>query len=58
MMPNEEERMATMVVTSDRVERMLTKHGYRVLRDTGDHTLYEHHGDRIVVPLHSRELSP
>ena len=47
-----------MVMTRDRVEERLAAHGYRAVRDTGDHALYEHHGDRIVVPLHSRELSP
>ncbi len=50
--------MIPMPVTRDRVEQRLATHGYRAVRDTGDHALYERQGDRIVVPLHSQELSP
>lgn len=46
-----------MMVTRDRVEARLAANGYRMVRDRGDHALYEHHGDRIVIPLHSHELS-
>lgn len=52
------QRGPEMVVTRDRVESRLAQHGYRVVRHTGEHTLYEHHGDQIVVPVHSGALSP
>lgn len=45
------------MVTCERVEMLLCEHGYEVIGDTGEHRLYEHHGDRVVVPLHSAELS-
>lgn len=51
------EWMQTMM-TRDRIEACLASHGYRPVRDTGDHAVYEHRGDRIVIPLHSPELSP
>ena len=36
----------------------MTENGYTVVRRTEDHSLYEHHGDRVLVPHHSRDLSP
>jgi predicted RNase H-like HicB family nuclease len=47
-----------MLVTKDRVEERLAAHGYRAVHATGDHALYAHHGDRIVIPVHSPWLSP
>jgi len=47
-----------MAITSDIVEDKLTQHGYTVVRRTDGHALYEHHGDRVVVPHHSPALSP
>ncbi len=47
-----------MHITCDEVEHRLSRHGYTVVHRTEGHSLYEHHGDQIVVPHHSRELSP
>ena len=47
-----------MVITCDEVEHWLSQHGYTVVHRTEGHSLYEHHGDHIVIPHHSRELSP
>ena len=46
-----------MGITCDEVEHRLSQHGYTVVHRTEGHALYEHHGDHIVVPHHSRELS-
>lgn len=47
-----------MAITSEVLEERLSQHDYRVVRRTEDHSIYEHHGDRVVVPHHSHELSP
>lgn len=47
-----------MAITSDLVESQLGRHGYALVRRTSDHALYEHDGDRVVVPHQSGELSP
>ena len=46
------------MVTTEHVEERLVSNGYRAVRTTPGHVLYEHDGDRIVVPRHSTELSP
>lgn len=47
-----------MTITIEHVDERLAAHGYEVVRHTADHVVYEHHGDRVVVPRHSSELSP
>lgn len=47
-----------MLVTSERVEELLTSNGYQEVRRTAGHALYEDRGDRIVIPCHAGELSP
>jgi len=47
-----------MGITCDEVDHRLSQHGYTVVHRTEGHALYEHHGDHIVVPHHSPELSP
>ena len=39
-----------MGITCDEVEHRLSQHGYTVVHRTEGHSLYEHHGDQIVVP--------
>ena len=47
-----------MSVTATLVEQRLNEHGYALVRRTADHGVFEHQGDRLVVPQHSAELSP
>lgn len=47
-----------MPVTPSSITERLAAHGYRLERATEQHQVYEHHGDRVVVPGHSRELTP
>jgi len=45
-------------ISSDTLQGRLVENGYALVHRSEDHCVYEHHGDRVVVPDHARELSP
>lgn len=47
-----------MTITSDVIEHQLARCGYALVRRSAEHSLYEHDGDRVVVPQPPAELTP
>ena len=47
-----------MGITCDDIEERLSEYGYTMVHRTEEHALYEGPGECVVVPHHSRELSP